>query len=39
VQSERLLDKLGIHYDPNEKYKSVSGRILPNPEKPQYLRV
>lgn len=39
VQSERLMDKMGIPYDPNEKYKGVSGKVLPRPERPQNLRV
>lgn len=38
VQCEPLLDKLGIPYDPNQKYKGVSNRILPTPHKPQCLK-
>jgi len=37
VQTERLLNKIGIPFDPNEKYKSASGKILPMPEKPKNL--
>ena len=39
VQSERLMDKIGIQYNPKEKYRAASGRILRNPEKPQNLLV
>ncbi len=39
VQSERLLDKMGIPYNKSEKYKGISGKILPYPEKPEHLKV
>ena len=39
VQVERLLDKIGIAYNPDEKYKGVSGKILSTPEKPHNLLV
>jgi len=39
VQSEILLDKIGIPYDPKEKYKAADGRILPKPERPNNLLV
>ena len=39
VQSERLLDKIGIPYDPKQKYNSASGKILRAPEKPENLLV
>ena len=39
VQSERLLDKIGIAYNPDEKYMGVSGQVLSTPEKPHNLLV
>lgn len=39
VQCERLLDKIGISYNPDEKYTDASGNILPRPEKPGCLLV
>ena len=39
VQCERLMDKIGIAYNPSEKYRGVSGRRHPSPEKPEYLKV
>ena len=39
VQAERLLDKIGIPYDPKEKYKAANGKILRAPEKPENLLV
>lgn len=39
VQCERLLDKIGICYNPDEKYTDVNGNILPRPEKPTCLLV
>ena len=39
VQSERLLDKIGIPYDPKEKYNAADGKILRSPEKPGNLLV
>lgn len=38
VQSEPLLNKIGIAYNPDEKYKGVSGRLLPRPDRPECLR-
>lgn len=39
VQVERLLDKIGILYNPDDKYKGHSGKTLPKPEKPRNLLV
>lgn len=39
VQSECLLDKIGIPYDPKEKYNAADGKILRAPEKPGNLLV
>ena len=39
VQVERLLDKIGIAYNPDEKYMGVSGKVLSTPEKPHNLLV
>ena len=39
VQCERLLDKIGIPYNPKDKYKSADGKILRAPEKPENLLV
>lgn len=39
VQTERLLDKIGIAYDPRTKYTGVSGRRLNSPAKPKCLQV
>ena len=39
VQCERLLDKIGIAYNPDDKYKGISGRTLPLPDKPTCLLV
>ena len=39
VQSERLLDMIGIAYNPDEKYMGVSGKVLSTPEKPHNLLV
>lgn len=39
VQSERLMGKIGIPYNKNEKFKGVSGKLLPYPEKPEHLKV
>ena len=38
VQVERLLDKIGIPYNPNDKYKGAGGKIIQYPEKPKVLR-
>ncbi len=39
VQVERLLDKIGIAYNIDEKYKGVSGKVLPKPDRPRHLKV
>ena len=39
VQCERLLDKIGIAYNPDDKYRGASGKILRAPEKPEVLKV
>ena len=39
VQSERLMNKIGIEYNPKDKYRAASGKILRNPEKPGNLLV
>ena len=39
VQTESLLDKIGIEYDPQDKYVGVSGTFLGEPEKPTNLGV
>jgi len=39
VQTESLLDKIGIEYDPQNKYVGVSGKFLGVPEKPKNLVV
>lgn len=39
VQCERLMDKIGIQYNPDEKYTDANGNILPRPEKPSCLLV
>ena len=38
VAVEPLLDKLGIEYDPKEKYKGVNEKELMRPELPGVLR-
>lgn len=38
VQSEPLFDKIGIAYNPDEKYKGISGRLLQRPARPECLR-
>lgn len=38
VQVERLLDKIGVHYNPNDKYRDVNGNILPTPDRPKHLK-
>lgn len=37
VQVESLLDKIGVEYDPNDKFVGKSGKFLGEPEKPEYL--
>ena len=39
VQVERLLDKIGIAYNPREKYTGVDGKMLGMPSKPECLMV
>lgn len=39
VQCERLLEKIGIPYKPEDKYKGVSGTFYPSPAKPNNLLV
>jgi hypothetical protein len=39
VQTEQLLDKIGIEYDPQDKYIGVSGKNLGMPQKPKNLVV
>lgn len=39
VQVESLLDKIGIDYDPDDKYVGKSGKMLGEPEKPENLKV
>ena len=39
VQVESLLDKIGIEYDPKDKYIGKSGTYLGEPEKPDHLLV
>ncbi len=38
VQSEILMNKIGIKYDPDEKFRGVTGKILPTPDRPQNLK-
>ena len=39
IQSEALLDKLGIPYDPKDKFIGKSGKFIGQPEKPEILKV
>ena len=39
VQSERLMDKMGIVYNENEKYNGVGGKRLQRPRVPNCLKV
>ena len=39
VQVERLLDKIGIVYDENDKYRGCDGSLLQSPERPVNLLV
>ena len=39
IQPERLLDKMGISYDPNDKYRGIRGEDLGVPERPGFLKV
>ena len=38
VAVEPLLDKLGVEYDPSEKYKGLNEKELSRPELPGVLR-
>ena len=38
VTVEPLLDKMGIPYDPNEKYRAKEGKVIARPEFPEHLR-
>jgi len=38
VQSENLLNKIGIKYNPDEKYRGADGQILPIPNRPKFLK-
>ena len=39
VQCESLLNKIGIPYDPDSKYKGADGQVLAMPDKPSVLKV
>lgn len=39
VQADRLLNKIGVVYNPEDKFKGTNGMILPTPEKPINLKV
>ena len=39
VQCESLLNKIGIQFDPDSKYKGVDGKVLSLPDKPAVLKV
>ena len=39
VQCERLLNKIGVSYNPDEKYTDAHGNLLPRPEAPGCLLV
>lgn len=36
IPTEPLLDKIGIPYDPNKKYKGIDGKDLGSPKNPQF---
>jgi heterodisulfide reductase subunit B len=38
VPVEPLLDKIGIPYDPDEKFKGMNGTDLGRPESPTYMK-
>ena len=38
VQSEPLFNKIGIVYNPDEKYQGISGRLIQRPNRPECLR-
>ena len=39
VSVEPLLDKMGIRYDPEAKYKNIRGEDMGHPQCPTYLKV
>jgi hypothetical protein len=39
VQPESLLDKMGVAYTPDDKYKDASGNYLGEPAVPSNLKV
>ena len=39
VSVEPLLDKIGVEYQKNEKYKGLHGQDIGKPQKPQFLIV
>ena len=39
VQADRLLNKIGIPFDKDDKYRGINGKILPTPNKPNVLKV
>jgi len=39
VQADRLLNKIGIPFDKDDKYRGAHGKILPTPNKPNVLKV
>lgn len=38
ISIEPLLDKIGIPYDPEKKYNGINGKILNQPEIPEYIK-
>ena len=36
---DRFLNKIGIPFDKDDKYRGVNGKILPMPNKPGVLKV
>jgi hypothetical protein len=38
VTVEPLLEKLGIEFDPEQKYKGIDGEDIGRPEKPDVLK-
>ncbi len=39
VQCESLMDKIGIAYNPDEKYADINGNQLTPPDKPDFLKI
>ena len=39
ISVEPLLDKMGISYNPEDKYKTIDGKQLSIPKKPTYLKI